>query len=437
MIEQVSLDWTVAGAAFLATTMVAGVVSAIPAAIVSRGNLQLTLLGGGRTHTTSRRHARIRTALVVSQVALALMLSVGAGLIATSFSRLMSVDAGYDPMGVITADVEIFDHANPAEFYRELNRRLRAMPGVEAMGLIHSTPLTGKWTFSDAFVIVGGSEDPALAPAVAGAFVAFDYFGAMQTPIVRGRAFTEAEDMDGDAPVLIINESAARRFFPSAEPLGESVVISGKPRRIVGIVKDMRDVGLDTPAEPQWYQPLFGAGTQLIVRVRGDAADAVERVRRELSASDPRFVVNDIGTLDAVIAATVSERRMAMRLLSTFALLALGMAAIGLYGVVSFNVVRRRREFGVRSALGAQRHALLTMVLREGVTMAFVGVSLGVVLSLWLGSALQQLLFDVSPTEPAAIASVGVLLLLVTAVASLIPAWRAASVDPGSALRTD
>jgi putative ABC transport system permease protein len=437
LVERIVLDWPVVLFTVLVTGIATLVVAAVPSVFVVRGKGHASLLIGGRTQTASRRHARLRSGLVMGQVALALVLSVGAGLIATSFRRLMSVDAGYDSRGVITADVEIFDHPDPRSFYQELHRRLRALPGVEAMGLIQSTPLTGKWTFTDAFVVVGRAEDPASAPAVSGAFVAFDFFGAMKIPVVRGRTFTADEFLADDAPSLMINESAARRFFPGTDPLGESVVISGKPRRIVGVVKDMRDVRLDTPPEPQWYQPLFGAGTQLIVRVGTDGSSAIPMVRRELLAVDPRFVVNGIAALDDIVASTVSERRMAMRLLAALAGIALLMAAIGLHGVVSFNVLRRRREFGVRSALGAQRAALMTMVLREGVRMALVGVAAGVVLVVWLAGALEQLLFEVSATDATTISATAVVLIVVAVVASLLPGWKAASVDPVEALRAE
>jgi putative ABC transport system permease protein len=437
MIEHVSIDWTVVLFTMVMTTLVAVLVAVVPALVVARGNLHGTLLGGGRSQTSTRRHTRLRTGLVVSQVALALMLSIGAALIATSFARLMDVDAGYDPAGVITADVEIFDHPDPRGFYRELNQRLRGLPGVIAMGLVHSTPLTGKWTFADPFVIAGRTEDPATAPPVSGAFIAFDYFAAMNTPVVRGRAFTEQEYLAGDAPSVMINESAARRFFAGRDPLAESVVLSGKARRIVGVVKDMRDTRLDAPAEPQWFQPMFGSGTQLIVRVAGDAEAAIPMLRREMMAADPRFVINAIGSLDDIVATTVTERRMAMRLLGVLASIALALAAIGLYGVVSFNVARRRREFGIRSALGARRHTLLGMVLRDGVRMALVGIGTGTVLSLWLTHALERLLFEVSPTEPVPIAMIVLVLLLVATLASLVPAWRAASLDPALALRAE
>jgi len=437
MLEYVTVDWSVATFTLGVTGLVAMLVAVIPAALVVRGNLHRTLLSGGRTHTTDRRRARLRGGLVISQVALALVLSVGAALVVESFSRLMAVDTGYDPTGVIAADVSLYDHPQGHEFYRQLHARLRAIPGIEAVGMIQSTPLTGKWTFKDPFPIVGRPGDPNAAPPVSGAFVAFDYFAAMSTPVVHGRAFTEAEYMAPNAPALIINESAARRFFPNQDPLGESVFLASKPRRIVGVVKDMRDVRLDVPAEPQWYQPMFGDGTQLIVRTSGRASDMIPTLRRELAASQSRLVINSIDALEDIMATTVVERRMAMRLLAALAAMALVLASIGLYGVLSFNVARREREFGVRSALGATRGSLLTLVLRDGVRLALVGVALGMFLALWLTGALRGLLFEVSPTEPRTFSIIAGVLVLVATAASLVPAWRAARVDPVRALRAD
>ena len=243
--------------------------------------------------------------------------------------------------------------------------------------------------------------------------------------------------MAPNAPALIINESAARRFFPTQDPLDESVFLAGKARRIVGVVKDMRDVRLDVPAEPQWYQPSFGDGTQLIVRTSGQAADMIPTLRRELAGSDSRLVINSIDALEDIVATTVVERRMAMRLLAALAGMALMLASIGLYGVLSYTVARREREFGVRSALGATQRSLLTLVLRDGIRLALVGVVLGMLLALWLTGALRGLLFEVSPTEPRTFSIVAGVLVLVAAAASVVPAWRAARADPMHALRAE
>jgi predicted permease len=432
----VSVDRSVLAFTVLVAGIVTVLIAVIPASIVAKGQLQSILLSGGRNQTNDRRHGRLRSMLVVTQVALAVVLCASAALITKSFSRLMSVDAGYDPSGVVAAEVTLFDHPQAAQFYRQLHWRLRAVPGVEAVGLIQSTPLTGKWTFRDPFVIVGSSTRAEDAPRVSGSFAAFDYFAAMKIPVIAGRVFTEAEVLEPDAPVIVINESTARRFFPGRSPLGERVMLAGKARSIIGVVRDTRDMRLDVETEPQWYQPLIFEGSQLIVRVSGDPSGIVPRIR-EVLAADSRLVINRIDLLTDIVAGTVVERRMAMRLLAVFAYIALALATIGLYGVMSFSVARREREFGVRSALGAQRSTLLGMVLRHGVGLAGVGIAVGLVASLWVTRALEQLLFAISPTDAVTMWTIAGMILLIAATASLVPAWRAASADPLQALRAD
>jgi ABC-type antimicrobial peptide transport system permease subunit len=258
----------------------------------------------------------------------------------------------------------------------------------------------------------------------------------MRIPLVAGRRFTPAEYLGGNAPVLIINESAARRFFPDGNVLGQFVKL-GKPRRIVGVVKDSRDVRLDAEPEPTWYQPAFGAGNQLVVRVRGDASAMVERVRSELVASDRRLVVERIQPFGDIIASTVTDRRMAMRLLVTFAGLAIALAGLGLYAVLTFGVRQRLREIGVRIALGAPPSALVVDVVRNGLTMSAIGVGLGLVVSILTTRMLRSLLYDVSATDPLTIVAISGFLLLVSVAAAWHPAWRASRVDPATTLRAD
>jgi putative ABC transport system permease protein len=436
LIEHVVIDWTVVLFTGLVSILVTVVVALLGSLAPMRGQMHALVLGPGRSQTAGRGHARLRATLVASQVALAVILCVGATLVARSFVRLASVDAGYDPTGVISVDVALDGHPNAAEFYRDLKRRLEALPGVEAVGLIQSTPLTGKWTFRDPFEIVGRSYGREGAPAVWGSFVAFDYFRAMRIPLIAGRVFTEAESLNGNAPVVVINESAARRFFPGRSPLGEAAMLAGAPRRIVGVVKDTRDRRLDAPTEPQWYQPLLFAGTEMMIRVASDPAASVPMIRRELAA-DSRLTVARVDVFEDIVAGTIIERRMAMRLLATLAALALGMAAVGLYGVLSYAVAQRRRELGVRSALGADRLSLIALVLQEGVGLALIGVAIGVAFSLPATSVLRRLLFEISPTDPVSIAGIAMLLMVVAAVASAIPAWRAAAVHPATTLRSE
>jgi len=435
MHERIEIDWTVGVFTLAATMSVALLVSFIPAIVASRTDARVALSSGGWSHTGDARATRFRSGLVVGQIAVAMVLSIGAALIAQSFSRLMGADTGYKPEGVISAEIEIYDHPSATEYYRDLHRRLLATPGVEAVGLIHSTPLTSKWSFAEPFEVVGRMY-PSGAPQIAGSFVAFDYFGAMRIPLVSGRNFTADEYMNWRSSALIINESAARRFFPGQNPIGQLVKI-GKVRTIVGVVKDSRDVRLDIPAEPTWYQPVFGNANQLIVRATGDQGTMIAAVRRVLLASDPGLVIERIGPFSEIIASTVIERKMAMRLLISLAGIAVLLASVGLYGVVSFNVNQRTREFGVRSALGASPASLLGRVLRGGVGLSVVGLTMGIVLSLGSTRVLRGLLYEVSPSEPLTIASISVGILLVSLISTCLPAWTASRVSPAVALRSE
>lgn len=436
MLERVEIDWMVALFTLAATVIVALLVSLVPAIAATRTDPRAAMAGGGWGHAGDARGGSVRAAFVISQVAIAMLLSIGAGLIARSFTRLMAEDTGYQPAGVITADIEIYDHPKSAQYYRDLHRTLLATPGVEAVGLIHATPLTSTWRFGDRFEVVGRSYPPEGAPRVAGSFVAFDYFAAMRIPILAGRAFTAEEYMDWRSSALIINESAARRFFPEQDPIGQRVHI-GKVRTIVGVVKDSRDVRLDAPAEPTWYQPVFGKGNQLIVRTSGDEAAAVAAIRRVLLASDPNLVIESIGPFRDVIASTVTERRMAMRLLAALAGLAVFLASVGLYGVMSFSVKQRMKELGVRSALGASPAALRALVLRSGLRLSLIGLSIGLLLALASTRVLRGLLYHVSPTEPSTILQMAALLFVVSLLACGVPAWGASRVSAAVAMRSE
>jgi putative ABC transport system permease protein len=437
LVETIELDGVVLlfTLASCAVTMV--VCGVLPTTLAAGAPVHALMQSGGRAQTAGTRHTRLRNGLVVTQVALAVGLLVGAALVLQSLTRLLSVDAGYKPEHVLTADVTLHTGKGYMEYFRSLNEQLRSLPGVERVGIIQSTPLTGKWTFKDPFILPGETENT--AKRVSGNFIAFDYFGAMGIPLLAGRAFTEAEYLDpkGIAPVVIINESAARTFFPGESPLGRTVTLAGTSSSIVGIVKDTRDARLDTAAEPQWYQPLFFEGAELMIRVKGDPAAMMATVRRTLLASDRRLIIDRLEPLDAVIASTVAERRLAVQLLAVFAMVALALASIGLYGVLSFGVAQRRREFGVRTALGARRWDVLRLVMRDGVGLTLVGIGIGLLLTVALGGALRSLLFGVSATDPVTFMAISVACVAVAIAASWMPAWRAATTDPMIALRED
>jgi predicted permease len=437
MLDRIRMDWGVAAYSALGTLVVALISAIMPAVLMGRQPLASAITIGGRSQTDDGRMRRFRSGLVITQVALAFVLSIGAALIGTGFARLAGVDAGYIPRGVVAAEIEVFDHPDVAGYYRELDRQLRQIQGVEAVGLIHSTPLTGKWSFASTFEIPGRAYPPRQVPRVGGSFVAFDYFGAMRIPIVAGRSFTDPEYTGGKAAVIMINESAAKKFFPGESPLERTVILNDTPRRIVGVVKDSRDVRLDVAAEPLWYEPIFGAGNQIMVRGSRPMSELIPEVRRVLQASDPGLVIERIGPFEDIVAGTLADRRLAMRLVTLLAALALVLCGVGLYGLLGFAVRQRRREIGVRSALGASRGSLVGSVIREGISLASIGLAIGVAVSLGGARLIEGLLYEVKPTDPATFVKMSLLFVLIAAAASLFPGLAAMRIDPAIALRDE
>ena len=395
------------------------------------------LLGRNDARQLTPRGRRWRGTLVMTQVALALVLVVGASLLGNSLHRLTSIDAGYYRDQVVAADVQLY--VSGREVYAFLQHavpRLRALPGVEAVGLIHSTPLTGKWTFAEPFAVEGRAA-PAHPPLVSGNFVAFDYFGTMKIPVVAGRTFTDRDLLAPGRKPVIINDVAAGLFFPGEDPVGRRVTLGGRSHEIVGIVKGTRDVGLDVPAAAQWYQPAFFGSSQILVRVAGDPSRFVEVLRAELLAADPRLIVARVEPLEAIASRHLSERRTISQLLTGFALIAFVLATVGLYGVMHASAVQRKREFGLRVALGARPRDILQLVLRQGLVLAASGIAIGIGVAFAGAGLLRNLLFETSPTEPGVFAGASLLVLLVSAAASLAPARRAATADPIGTLRSE
>lgn len=434
LISRITIDGAVL--AFLAgvsivTTLIFGVLPGF----LRRPAGSLTEVMSTARHTGSGPQRTLRW-LAVSQIALSLTLLAGAGVLGTSLQRLMNVDAGYVTDGVITVDTVLYIPGREAmPIHAALIARLRALPHVEAAGFVHSTPLTDKWLVRDTFEVMDGPAKGA-TPMMPGGFVTYDYFQALRIPILAGRAFS-ASDIDRRDFPIIINDIAARRFFPGRNPVGMRVMMTGELREIVGVVKATRDIRLDTAPEPQWYQPIAGGTSELIVRVSGRASDHVAALRSTIESIDTRMIVQRILPLDDVVADTVLERRMAARLVSVFAGIALALAAVGLYGVTHFGVIRRRREFAIRSSLGATRQAILQGVLRQSLTLAGLGIACGVTLSLALAGLLQRLMFETSAASPVALSVAAFVLMSVALAAAIGPAWRAASADPITVLKPE
>jgi predicted permease len=422
-----------------------------PALQVSKVELSESLKEGGRGSTEGAGRSRVRSLLVVSEVALSLLLLVGAGLLIKSFARVREVNPGFDAQNVLTTGLSLSrtKYQTPeqqANFFREAERRASETPGVAAVGLINVLPLSGNNTSATFFVdgrppIIGVDK-----PMANYRIVNSDYFRAMGIPLMRGRAFNERDAKDAPA-VIIINDALARRHFPGEDPLGKRIVIETDPtvdpnppaREVVGVVGDVRQSSLEEGAEPDFYVPYLQAPERymnLAVRTAPNAtAGAASALRGTLKEVDREQYVPDIEPMSKFLAESVARRRFQMTLLGLFAGVALLLAGVGIYGVMSYTVTQRTHEIGLRMALGAQGRDVLRMVVRQGLVLALGGVSVGLVAAFALTRAISSLLYEVSPTDPATFAGVSVILIAVTLFSCIVPARRATKVDPMIALR--
>jgi predicted permease len=422
-----------------------------PALQVSKVELAESLKEGGRGSTEGAGQSRVRSMLVVSEVALSLILLVGAGLLIKSFARVREVNPGFDAQNVLTTTLSLSrtkyqTSEQRANFFREAERRVGETPGVAAVGLINVLPLSGNNTASTFFVQgrppVTGADKPLANYRVINA----SYFRAMSIPIMRGRAFDE-RDAEGKPAAIIINEALARRYFPGEDPLGKQIVIetdqtvdpNPPARTIVGIVGDVRQMSLEEGTEPDFYVPYLQTPERymsLAVRTAPSAtASVTSSLRGAIKELDREQYVPAIEPMSKFLADSVARRRFQMTLLGLFAGVALVLAGVGLYGVMSNNVLQRTHEIGLRMALGAQTGDVLKMVVRQGLALTLIGVACGLVAAFALTRAISSLLYEVSPTDPATFAGVSILLVAVTLLSCIIPARRATKVDPMVALR--
>jgi putative ABC transport system permease protein len=424
-----------------------------PAVQASQPDLNDTLKeGGGKGGSKGVRSRRMRRVLVVSEVALALVLLVGAGLLLKSFSRLREFNLGFRSEGLLTAKIQLPGSKYPEDnqlraFHRQLFERLQNTPGVESAGGITSVFLS-KTPNSTSFSIEGR---PAFLPGQR-VELPFDsitpnYFQVMGTPIVKGRAFND-QDTEKSTRVVIINETMVRRFFPDVDPLGKRIKYGDleEPEdrspwfTIVGVVADTRRTGFESEVRPETFLPITQdtpARLTLVVRAAGqaDPAALAASVRNAVQAIDPDQPVFDIKTMNEWVSETIAQRRLNMILLGTFALVALLLASVGIYGVMSYSVTQRTHEIGIRMALGAQRSDVLKMILGQGMALTLIGIGIGLAGALFLTRLMSSLLFAVSAVDPLTFIAVSVLLAIVSLLACYIPARRAMKVDPMVALR--
>ncbi len=445
-VGEVGLEARVLGFTVAVTLLTGIVFGLVPAWQASKADLNESLKEGGRGSTEGAGRNRLRGALVVAEVALSLVLLVGAGLLIQSFWNLLNVSPGFEPRRVLAADVVTLNQKYPeaaqqANFFREVLDGVAALPGVEAVGAIYPLPFGGSF---EAYTFQIEGRPPAApneAPVADFRVVTSDYFRAMSIPLARGRAFDERDGKDAP-PVVIINESFARQHFAGEDPLGKRITFgsSGNPtREIVGVVGDVRHAGLDEATNPEYYVSyLQNPISRMTVVTRAASSDpaalapSIRGAIRQVNSGQP---VYNVRTMDQLLAQSLARRRFNMILLGVFAGLALALAAIGLYGVMSYTVAQRTHEIGIRLALGAQKGDVLRLVVGQGLLLAVVGVGLGLAVAFAATRLLATLLYGVSATSVTVFASVSLLLLLVALLACYVPARRATRVDPMIALR--
>ena len=404
------------------------------------------VLRAGAAARGMRSAARTRQALVVMELAVAMMLVVGASLMAASLWRLARIDLGFQPENVLTfrlqpSSGQVSDPTQADSYFRHITARLAAVPGVVSVGAVQHLPLSG-FNWSGNLDIESKPMPATLAhPRVTWRSVTGDYFGAMRIPLLRGREFTTADRRDAP-PVVIINDAMARQFWPAADPLGQRIKLGNGTRNewatVVGIVGDVRFNSPDTPPAPEAYRPNAQqalAFMHYVVRSRRSPLAFVPEIRTAVRSLDSTVPIAEVRALDELVASSVKTRRSVALLLSSFAALGLVLGAVGIYGVISFGVSQRTREIGIRSALGARRRAILGAILGEGVRLAATGTALGAIGALIGTRSLRSLVYGVGTAEPAVYAFVAGVLGIVAIAATLIPARRAARIDPVIALR--
>jgi predicted permease len=419
----------------------------LPAWRVSRSSPALALRDGSRSVTGGHGQNRIHNGLVIAQTAIGLVLLVGSGLFIRSFVRILNVDPGFDPKQVLTARVGVsfgkLQHDQHVQFYEQLLGRVSALPGVRSASAGWPLPMSGG-NASISFGIEGRPVAKGDEPSESAGLAMPGYFETMHIPLVAGRTFDERDGLKG-APTLLINRAFADKYFPGENPLGKHIrveegddVFDHSMREVVGVVGDIKRKGLTAEADPQFYLPFAQAlitNPNLVVRTSGDPAAVQSAIRAVVREMDKSVPVYQVSTLEDYISKSAAQPRFQTFLLTCFAGIALTLAAIGLYGLLSYMVVQRTLEIGLRMALGAQRMDVLGMIVRRGLTLTLIGLGAGLAISTAMTRLLSGMLYGIRPTDLFTFAAMTCLLLLVCIAASSIPAYRAARLDPIKTLR--
>ncbi|MFN2455432.1 MAG: ABC transporter permease [Pyrinomonadaceae bacterium] len=444
---EAGLDARVLGFTFVVALLTGVLFGLAPALRVSRGDLNESLKESVKGGTTGFRRQRSRSLLVVSEIALTLVLLIGAGLMIKSFARLLNVDPGFDAANVLTMQVSLPSarYAEPSEkarFYEQLLARVKALPGIEAASVTTALPLTGE-TFGGPFSIEGRPLDMTGKPPHAHIrTTAPGYFHVMSIPFIAGRDFSDA-DTNESIPVVVINETFARGFFAGGDPIGKRIKIGApaSPRpwmQIAGIIRDVKSDGLDAEPLPEMYVPYaqnISPAMTLVARTANDPAGSVAAVRRAVQETDKEQPVYNVGTMKQLLARSIAQRRFNMIMLGVFALIALLLAASGIFGLIAYTVAQRTHEIGIRMALGARSVDVLKLIVREAMLLALAGVAVGLLGAFMATRVLAGLLYGVSATDPVTFACVACVLFFVALLASYIPARKATRIDPNVALR--
>jgi putative ABC transport system permease protein len=408
-------------------------------------NWNKSLKESTRGSSAGRSRVNARRLLVISEVALALMLLIGGGLMVRSFGRLRAVDAGFTPDRLLTMTVSLAgsQHSTPPKrvaFFTELLQRIDSLPGVQSASAINHLPLSGDmWTLS--FTIEGRpAPGPGEKQGAVYRIIRPDYFRTMGATLLKGRDFT-AHDNDGSPPVVIINEQFAERHWPNEDPLGKRIRVSedDELREIVGVVKPLKQDQWTAEPKLEMYLPHLQSpaprALTLVVRSNGDPLALVAGIENQVWSIDKNLPVSDITTMEQVVAQSIEQQRFNMFLLGLFAGVALILAMVGIYGVMSESVASRTHEIGIRMALGAQAADVLRMVVRQGMALAAIGIGIGLFGAFWLTQFMSRLLFEISPTDRITFLLIPLIVALIVLCACLIPARRATKVDPLEALR--
>jgi putative ABC transport system permease protein len=467
-VQEIHLDPAVLVFTFVISIVTGLLFGLAPALRNSQTPLSEALKEGGRTEETGRGGRRTRSALVVAEIAIALVVLISAGLVLKSFQRLLHVDAGFDPSHVLTFRVDlpqsysadrdpIRDGAPPrvAAFFQQLVQRLEALPGAKAAGAISDLPLQGeRWSKQINFPDRPAPASLDEVPSVQYRAVGGHFFESLKIGLLNGRLFND-RDTQSSRPIAIVNYTFARRFWPNQNPVGKEITLfppenlippgqlpSGYhiPRvTVVGVVADAHYGGLAQQVAPLVYAPFvqndWTNGMSIAVRVNGDPAAFVTAARHVVFEIDKNQPIANVTSMDEMLTASVAQPRLQTLLLSVFGALAVVLTAIGVYGLISYSVVQRTSEIGIRMALGADRFSVLRTFLSEALSLAGLGLVIGLACSVIFSRILQSLLFAVRPTDPGVFALIAVFLFVVVFLASYIPARRATKVEPVIALR--